>query len=77
MVRLSCYGFRRAIEANGWWLAHVAELKVLSLVEEPKDHKRNNVQHLHSAAIAQLPQVIARHFILFASDFIKRSNFVV
>ena len=26
------------IPYNGWWLAHVAELKVLSLVEEPKDH---------------------------------------
>jgi len=30
--------FRRAMSPNGWWLAHVAELKVLSLVEEPKDH---------------------------------------
>jgi hypothetical protein len=23
---------------NGWWLAHVADIKVLSLVQEPKVH---------------------------------------
>jgi hypothetical protein len=31
-------GVFRMVTANGWWLAHVADIKILSLVQEPKVH---------------------------------------